>query len=159
MEDKIIGYLNLILGKILESEKELLEKENHNKISGCVSPKELFHSKRKNSAINHLRHPQRIFKENFGYEKKSMRVYSSEEKTFLDTDALAYLQNLLRLDIVDIEFHEDVIEKAREYHEGVAGIEEIKIIISMMFAENDYPAWYKEMYYAFTENVSEESCH
>jgi hypothetical protein len=151
MEEKNLAFWNLIMKKILEEEKELYDKDQQGNKSHKRSRYDGAHPPCEENRNEYFRAPEDCFQGSCLFEKNSVRVYTPEERMVLSSEAIGYLQKLLSSGIIDIEVHEEIVEKMKWFSESLVGVDEVKIVGSMVLAEHGYKNWYRNLLHLFDE--------
>jgi len=159
MEEKIIGFWNLLMKKMLEREQELGEMDCHPEGVDRV----IKGDARKSPSDRVPSRLDKDFAKTFfsarQFEKGAVRIYTQEERMLLSSDALSFLQKILWLGIIDMEMHEAIIEKAGMYSDGMVDMDEMKIFVSMVFSESGCSDWYRDLIFAFDEGSNNKKVH
>ncbi len=161
MDDKFLGFLNMFLKKIMEVDGDCFESDDspiRSMTKGVPAediglPMEWTSDDQSFPVASH--YSPEICKS----DSNSFRVYSPEERIFLSREAISYLQKLLWSDIIDIEVHEEIIDKAKIYSEKMAGLEEVKVISSMVLSDRGCAEWHRQLALMVDENPAQEHFH
>lgn len=159
MEDKTQAFWNSIMKKILEEEKDFCAKDRRTDKAKKASLYDGANAPCEENRNAFFRPPEDIFHGSCIFEKNSVRVYTLEERMVLSPEAVEYLQKLLSSGIIDIEIHEEIVEKMKWFSESAVGVEELKIIGSMVLAEYGYKNWYRNLLHLFDEIPKQERLH
>ncbi len=85
----------------------------------------------------------------------SCRIFTSEEKRVLSTEAQGFLARLRMMGILDDEIQEEIIEKALQVSEDGVSLKEIKTITALALFTRSQEDWCREVDCIFEDDWSQ----